>query len=119
MAQIYVDPSIRNCAQVLLMQAIEDVNRRVSCGDSFWAARTRVLEMHTDEWVRLYGKDAANQAVRGLHMLAPTEVLDRETRRKQRDRDVAQCRAHLAAYDPKRNTRLNRLWLSWFGMRLY
>lgn len=54
MDRIYVDPSIRSCAQSLLIEAIEDVNRRVSCGDSFWIARTRVLEMHADEWVRLY-----------------------------------------------------------------
>ncbi|MGW9820733.1 hypothetical protein ACUXK4_003309 [Methylorubrum extorquens] len=101
------------------MEAIEDVNRRVSCGDSFWAARTRVLEMHANEWVRLYGKDAADQAVRGLHMLAPTEVLDRETRRKQRTRSADRTRAHLAAYDPGRNTWLNRAWLSVFGVRLY
>ncbi|CAO4146380.1 hypothetical protein [Methylorubrum aminovorans] len=119
MARIFVDPSIRNCAQALLMEALEDVNRRVSCGDSFWAARTRVLEMHANEWVRLYGKDAADQAVRGLHMLAPAEVLDRETRRTVRNREVAECRAHLAARDPKRNTWINRAWLSLFGMRLY
>lgn len=101
------------------MEALEDINRRVSCGESFLMARTRVLEMHTDEWVRLYGKNAADMAVRGLHMLAPGEVLDRETKRKQRDRRVAQCRADLTALDPTRNTRLNRLWLSVFGMRLY
>ncbi|ACK84210.1 hypothetical protein [Methylorubrum extorquens] len=119
MAKIYVDPSIRNCAQSLLMQAIEDVNRRVSNGDNFWIARTRVLEMHADEWVRPYGKEAADQAVRGLHMLAPGEVLDCETQRKQRARSAALTGAHLAAYDPGRNTWLNRAWLSVFGVRLY
>lgn len=119
MAQVYVDPSIRACAQSLLLEAMDDINRRVSCGDGFWSARTRVLEMHADDWVRLYGKEAADQAVRGLHCMAPNEVLDRETQRKQRDRRVAQCRRDLATLDPSRNTWLNRAWLSVFGRRLY
>ena len=119
MAQVYVDPSIRTCAQALALEAFEHINRRVSNGDSFWLARTAFLSSAADEWVRLYGKDAADQAVRALHMLAPHEVLDRETQRKERDRRVAQCRHDLATLNPTRNTCLNRLCLSLFGMRLY
>ncbi|WP_238257177.1 hypothetical protein [Methylorubrum podarium] len=114
-----MDPSIKTCAQALVMEALEHINQRVSCGESFWMARTAFLSSVADDWVRLYGKDAADQAVRGLHMLAPGEVLDRETKRKARDRRVAECRHDLATLDPTRNTRLNRLWLSWFGVRLY
>lgn len=117
--EIHADPSIRNCAQALLMEAMEHINRRVANGESFWMARTATLASFADEWMSLYGKEAADQAVRGLHMLAPGEVLDRETQQAQRTRNAALTRAELAAHDPGRNTWLNRLWLSAFGVRLY
>lgn len=117
--KLYEDPSIRECAKHLLCEALDGINRRVRAGDSFYLARTATMERLADEWVTRYGKEAADMAVRGLHSLAPGEVLDRETKRIQCARRAALCRAELAAYDPSRNTRLNRAWLWLFGHRLY
>lgn len=117
--KLYDDPSIRECAKHLLCEALDGINRRVRAGESFYLARTATMERLADQWVHVYGKEAADMAVRGLHSLAPGEVLDHETKRIQCARRAALCRAELAAYDPGRNTWLNRAWLRLFGCRLY
>lgn len=117
--KLYEDPTIRECAKHLLCEALDGINRRVRAGDSFYLARTATLERLADEWVTRYGREAADMAVRGLHALAPGEVLDRETLRVQRAHNVALGQAELAAYDPVRNTWINRKWLRFFGRRLY
>ncbi len=116
---VYVDPSINDCATALIVEAMDGINAECRAGSSYWLARDAVLSRAADGWVRAYGKPCADAAVRGLHCLAPDEVLEARTKRVQRDLRAAECRAHLTALDPTRDTWLNRWWISLTGNRLY
>lgn len=120
MAKAYalnVDPSIRACARSLIVEAMEAIEADRIAGVEFYQARDRALETRAAEWVRLYGKECADMAVRGLHALQEREILSREAK--------AAIQAQRSARALSRMRRdgtaswVNRLCLRLVGVPLY
>lgn len=122
MAKAYalnVDPSIRACARSLIVEAMEAIEADRIAGVEFYQARDRALETRAAEWVRLYGKECADMAVRGLHALQEREILSREAKAKIQARRSASALSYMRTMPDGRNSWLNRTCLRLFGLPLY
>jgi hypothetical protein len=114
--KINSDPSIQACAHALAAEAIEAVAQDLLAGVEFYRARDRAIETRADAWVSTYGKEAADAAVRALHMLERDEFLTPAERRTIRAR---QDEAHMVSMrlgGPIRDTWWNRLSVRLFGV---
>lgn len=111
------DPRTNRVAARLMADAMQDIaHRRVRHGTDFYAARSDVLHELAPAWVKVAGKDAADAAVRGLHMVSPDEMLTKAERVAVRDREQADM---IALHEAARGRRLgwfNRLCVWLFGM---
>lgn len=114
-----VDPSIRACAQSLIVEAMDAIEADRLAGVSFYVARDRAVETRAADWVRLYGKDAADAAVRGLHMLQEGEILSREAKAAIQARRAASALSYMRTMPDGRNSWINRTCLRMFGLPLY
>jgi hypothetical protein len=92
-----VDPRSAQRAQNLMADAMQQVaDLRLRHGVDHHQAREQVLRQDTAAWVEHAGKEVADAAVRGLHMLSPAEYLTARERRVLRAREKTQRREVLA-----------------------
>lgn len=96
------------------MEAIEAL--RIA-GVPFYVARDRAVETRAADWVRLYGKDAADAAVRGLHMLREDEILSRDAKAKIQAQRSAGALSRM--HRDGTASWINRLCLRLIGLPLY
>lgn len=113
------DPSVRQCAESLMVDAMGAIESSLLRGVGFYVARDRAIEERADAWVSRFGKDAADQAVRGLHMLSRDECLSDAGRRALRDREAEAHRLYLRVHDTARDTWWNRASIAVFGVPFY
>ena len=111
-----VDPSIRSCAHSLVCEAIEAVAADLLRGVNFHVARDRAIETRADAWVSRYGRECADQAVRALHALLPSEFLTADERRILRARQAEGHRISLRLRGPGHDTWWNRLSIRLCGL---
>lgn len=113
---INVDPSIRACARALVAEAIEAVAQDLLAGVEFYRARDRAIETRADAWVSTYGKEAADAAVRALHVLSRDEFLTPQERRTLRARQDEARLTSMRLGGPIRDTWWNRLSVRLLGV---
>lgn len=112
-----VDPSIRSCARALIVECMEAIEADRIAGVEFYRARDRAIETRAADWVRHYGKDTADMAVRGLCMLQEGEILSRDAKAKIQDRRASGALSRM--HRDGTASWLNRAWLRMFGLPLY
>lgn len=112
-----VDPSIRSCARVLVVEAMEAIERDRIAGVGFYVARDRALETRAAGWIRLYGRETADMATRGLHMLREDEILSRDAKAKIQAQRSAGALSRM--HRDGTASWINRLCLRLIGLPLY
>lgn len=114
------DPSVNGCAAALINEAMHAIEVRVvSHGVPFFQARAEVLQASADEWVRLYGKETADLASKGVHAISQREMISRDGKRRLRDSAANITLWSLERQGGWRNSRLNRWHARTFGTALY
>jgi hypothetical protein len=104
-------------ALILTEEARQEVERRILRGEIRCAARDAALAHLVPDWIRLYGKEAANVAVRAVLAMPWRDFLSNTGPQQERDR--------WRKYWQDRNVRLGRNdWFNrWFtrlaGMPLH
>ncbi|MEN3238255.1 hypothetical protein PUR29_32935 [Methylobacterium ajmalii] len=114
------DPSVNGCAAALIGEAAEAIETRVVAhGVPFFQARAEVLQASADEWVRLYGKETADLASKGVHAISEREMISPAGQAEMRDRSADVTLWALARRGGRADTWLNRWWARRFGVALY
>lgn len=114
------DPSVNGCAAALISEAMRAIEVRVvSHGVPFFQARAEVLQGRADEWVRLYGRETADLASKGVHAISQREMISRDGKRRMRDSAANLTLWSLERQGGWRNSRLNRWHARRFGVALY
>lgn len=116
-AFFHPDPTIERCAVQLVAEALTAIERDIVNGYPWYMARERVLAELSPGWVRDYGKEAADMAVRAVHAVAPGEMLSNDARKTvnaRRRADLLEGLRHRGA-----DSRLNVWCVKTFGFALY
>lgn len=114
------DPSVNGCAAALISEAMRAIEVRVvSHGVPFFQARAEVLQASADGWVRLYGKETADLASKGVHAISQREMISKGGKRRLRDSAANLTLWSLERQGGWRNSRLNRWHARRFGVALY
>lgn len=114
-----IDPSIRRVAQQLIVEAMDGIEELLLADGTFYKSRAIYLEANAGRWVRQYGQECADMAVRGLCALERDEMLSKPAKATLREMRKAECLRNLRLYDPGRDNAVNRWFVRWFAMRLY
>lgn len=114
-----VDPSIRRMATALVVEAMEGIEELLLADGTFYVSRDLYLETNVDRWVRQYGRECADMAVRGLCALDREEIISKPAKATLRQRRQAECLKNLRELDPGRDNAVNRWFVRTFAMRLY
>ena len=114
-----VDPSIRRAAASLIVEGMNAIESALLAGGTFYVERDRFLEANANSWVRLYGRECADTAARGIYALEREEMLSRTAKATLRQRRKAECLKNLRELDPGRDNAVNRWFVRTFAVRLY
>jgi len=113
----FADPSIEGAAVHLVEDARQYVEAEILRGFPWHVAREAFLLANAKNWIKLYGKDCADVAVRGVLAISPDEWVSTaaavEKRRQERDAFHARNRRM------GRDNMVNRLFVRLAGIPLY